>query len=241
MTTFHLEIDSPDGPEPLVITPERLFNLGSATVAQASAVAHQQEVADVGVRIAFDIPAPRVYPMAVTSVTTDDAVGVHHSRTSGEAELVLLVQDGELFLGVGSDHTDRELEQISIIWSKQYAASVLGRRVWRWSDVEADWEALILASTLDGVPYQSSPAAVFLAPPMVLNELATRVRQLPSSYVVFCGTYVTLDTTVRFGTQWGVSLTNQRTGAELGLSYRTIDLFDDVEPASRVPLRSGAA
>lgn len=241
MTTFHLEIDSPDGPEPLAVTPERLFNLGSATVAQESAVAHQQEVADVGVRIAFDIPAPRVYPMAVTSVTTDDAVGVHHPRTSGEAELVLLMQDGELFLGVGSDHTDRELEQISIIWSKQYAPSVLGRRVWRWSDVEADWEALVLASTLDGAAYQSSRAAVFLSPPVVLSELATRVRQLPSSYLVFCGTYATLDTTVRFGTQWAASLTNQRTGAELNLNYRTVDLFEELEPAARVPLRPGAA
>src|SRR5690242_9420604 len=172
MTTFELTVRAADGSgQPLPFTPERVYNLGSATVDAQAAVAHQTEVAAVGVRIAFDIPAPRIYPMAVSSITTDTVIGVHNARTSGEVELVLVVDGDDLYVGVGSDHTDRELERISIIWSKQYAPSVLGPEVWRWSDLEADWDSLMLESWVDGQVYQSSKAAVFRKPTDLLKVL----------------------------------------------------------------------
>lgn len=242
MTTFALHVADPSGAAtPLTVTPARLYNLGSATVDASSAVAHQEEVADVGVRIAFDIPAPRIYPMAVSSVTTDDTVGVHSAATSGEAEIVLVVHDGELYVGVGSDHTDRELERASIIWSKQYSPSVLGRRVWRWSDIEARWPTLVLESTVDGEPYQSSLASVFLPPPKILEVLAERVTSLPSSYLVYCGTYTSIDRKIRFGTTWTATLRdadrNTDSDDRLDLSYDVVDLLAEIEPGFRVPLR----
>lgn len=238
MTTFSLTVGQASGEDTaLEATPGRVYNLGSATVDSGAAVAHQEEVADVGVRIAFDIPAPRVYPMAVSSITTDAVVGVHHGRTSGEAEIVLVVQDGELYVGVGSDHTDRDLEQLSIIWSKQYSPSVLGSRVWRWSDLEPDWDTLLLESTVDGEPYQRSKASVFLSPPEILRELADRVPTLPESYLVYCGTYTTIANTIAFGEHWTATLSNPRTGESLSLGYDVVDLFDEIKPEFRVPLR----
>lgn len=242
MTTFALHVADPSGVDtPLTVTPARLYNLGSATVDASSAVAHQEEVADVGVRIAFDIPAPRIYPMAVGSVTTDEVVGVHSGATSGEAELVIVVADGEVYLGVGSDHTDRELERASIIWSKQYSPSVLGRRVWRWADVEARWSTLVLESTVDGELYQSSLASVFLAPPAILEILAERVTSLPESYLVYCGTYTSIDKKIRFGTRWTATLRDadggDNGGDRLELSYDVVDLLLEIEPEFRVPLR----
>ncbi|WP_156757138.1 DUF2848 family protein [Actinokineospora pegani] len=237
MTTFALHLALPDGDRPLSAAPTRLYNLGSATVDSAAAEAHQREVADVGVRIAFDVPAPRIYPMAVNSVTTDDVVGVHSGRTSGEAEVVLLVSDGELYIGVGSDHTDRELERLSIIWSKQYSPSVLGKRVWRWADVEPRWDRLVLESTVDGELYQRGPASVFLSPPEILKVLGERVSELPPSYLVFCGTYTSIDNRIRHGGQWTAALHDPETGARLELSYRVVDLLAEIETGFRVPLR----
>lgn len=240
MTTFELSIEEAGGgDQPLSFAPERVYNLGSATLEASAAVAHQKEVADVGVQIAFDIPAPRVYPMSPSSVTTDTVIGGHHDRTSGEAEIVLLVDGDELFVGIGSDHTDRELERISIIWSKQYSPSVLGRRVWRWRDVEGHWDDLVLESAVDGVAYQSSKASVFLTPPTILERLAERVVQLPSSYLVFCGTYTSIENTIRFGRHWSATLGNTSDGSQLALSYDVVDLLAELHPAHRVPLRAG--
>jgi hypothetical protein len=240
MTSFNLDVRREGSdPVPLVVTPARVYNLGSATVDAGQAVAHQNEVADVGVRIAFDRPAPRVYPMAVSSITTDDCIGVHHERTSGEAELVLVVDDGELYLGIGSDHTDRDLEALSILWSKQYSPSVLGRDVWRWRDVEEDWNQLVLESDVDGRPYQSSKAAVFRKPTDILSALSERVQALPSSYVVYCGTYTTLENTIAFGGHWDVRLVNRRTDDRLAFGYDVVDLMSEIAREHRVPLRPG--
>lgn len=238
MTTFSLLVAEPSGVDTqLAVTPARVYNLGSATVDASSAVAHQEEVADVGVRIAFDIPAPRIYPMAVSSITTDVAIGVHSTTTSGEAEIVLVVQDGELFVGVGSDHTDRELERTSIIWSKQYSPSALGTRVWRWADIEARWGTLLLESTVDGELYQSSLASVFLAPPKILAILAERVTSLPDSYLVYCGTYTSIAKKIRFGDRWTATLRDPDAGDRIDVAYDVVNLLDEIEPGYRVPLR----
>lgn len=238
MTTFSLLVGQAAGADrPLAVSPERVYNLGSATVDATSAVAHQEEVADVGVRIAFDIPAPRIYPMATNSVTTDQTIGVHSDRTSGEVEIVLVVDGGELYVGVGSDHTDRDLERASIIWSKQYCPSVLGRRVWRWADVEPAWPRLMLESTVDGELYQSSPASVFLSPPEILRILAERVTELPASYLVYCGTYTSIAKKIAFGRSWSATLRDPDTGEALDLAYEVVDLLTEIEPAYRVPLR----
>lgn len=95
----------------------RMYNLGSATRKAETAVAHQEEVAKEGIRIALDVPAPRIYPIATHALTTGNEVEAQCSHTSGEVEIVLLVAD-QLYVGVGSDHTDRALEKTSIPWSK---------------------------------------------------------------------------------------------------------------------------
>ncbi|WP_176946536.1 DUF2848 family protein [Lentzea fradiae] len=240
MTTFTLDVFSAGaGPQRLITTPQRLYNLGSATVDPNAAVAHQREVADVGVRIAFDVPAPRIYPMSVNSVTTDEWIGVHSETTSGEVELVIVVHEGEVFLGVGSDHTDRALEKHSIIWAKQYCPSVLGRRVWRWSEIAPRWEDLVLESTVDGELYQSCAASVFLDPDKILGILAERVESLPSSYLVYCGTYTSIDCTIKYGTRWTGTLRDQNTGESIDLAYETVDLLSELRPGFRVPLVNG--
>ncbi|MFD5824129.1 DUF2848 family protein [Lentzea sp. NPDC060358] len=242
MTTFTLDVLGTGGePQTLVTTPRRLYNLGSATVDPDAARAHQQEVADVGVRIAFDIPAPRIYPMSVNSVTTDDRIGVHSATTSGEVELVLVVHEGEVFLGVGSDHTDRVLEKHSIIWAKQYCPSVLGRRVWRWSEIAPRWEHLVLECTVDGELYQRVNASVFLPPDRIVEILTERVGSLPSSYLVYCGTYTSVDNTIRYGSAWTGSLRDPGTAEALEVVYETVDLLAEINDGYRVPLVPGGS
>ncbi|KQZ01468.1 hypothetical protein ASD45_11870 [Pseudolabrys sp. Root1462] len=50
--------------------------------------------------------------------------------SSGEVEPVVLSFDGAMWLGVGSDHTDRKLETLGIALSKQICGKVIGEDVW---------------------------------------------------------------------------------------------------------------
>ena len=73
--TVDIEIEYADGKtENRSVTLNRMYNFGSATRNPEDAVAHQEEVAKVGVGIAFDVPAPRVYPISPHNLVTDDEV-----------------------------------------------------------------------------------------------------------------------------------------------------------------------
>ena len=54
----------------------RMYNLGSATRDPDAAVAHQDEVAKSGIFIAKDVPAPRIYPIGLHAIQTDNQVFV---------------------------------------------------------------------------------------------------------------------------------------------------------------------
>jgi len=80
-------------------------------------------------------------------VTTADAIDVSGAETCGEVEFALIVDgDGDVWVAAASDHTDRELEQISIPVAKQACPKALSQRVWRYSDVRAHWDDLVMRS-----------------------------------------------------------------------------------------------
>ena len=100
-------------------------------------------------------------------LTQEDAIEVQGRHTSGEVEIVAITGSSGLLISVGSDHNDRSLEYM---WtealgkifdsakSKQMVPAVVAREAWRYEDVEAHWDRLVLRSyvTVDGseIPYQ---------------------------------------------------------------------------------------
>src|ERR1700684_2887330 len=105
---------------------------------------HIAELAAIGVK------RPRVTPIfyrvAASLLTTDDAIEVLGEHTSGEVECVAYSFHDGLWIGVGSDHTDRQAETIGVSLSKQLCAKPVSRQVWRFADVEAHWDSLMLRS-----------------------------------------------------------------------------------------------
>ena len=51
-----------------------------------------------------------------------------------------------IWVGLGSDHTDRKAETIGIALSKQLCAKVLGRTLWRLEEIADRWDRLMLRS-----------------------------------------------------------------------------------------------
>jgi len=147
---------------------KRLYNLGSATREASVAVHHQEEVARAGVTIALHIPAPRIYPIDTFAMTTEDSIGVHGLRTSGEVEIVLVMTD-RLYVGVGSDHTDRDLERGSIVWSKQVNPNILAPTLWDFEEIAGHWDECVIRSRVDGRLYQDVGVNAFLSPHDILK------------------------------------------------------------------------
>jgi len=116
-------------------------------------------------------------------------------QTSGEAEFLLLQHQGVLWVGVGSDHTDRDLETYGVAASKQICDKPIGADFWRYDDVAPHWNQLRLRSyaTIDGQRelYQDGSVAQML-PPQRLIALYDGADSLPEGTLMFCGTLAAL-------------------------------------------------
>jgi len=106
--------------------------------------AHIDELAEMG------IPGPQEIPMfyrtSAAHLTTADAIQVIGSESSGEVEYFVLRSDGELWIGVASEHTDRKAETVGITLAKQLCEKPLGKILWPYSEVVGHMDDLILRS-----------------------------------------------------------------------------------------------
>lgn len=224
---------------PLSLDLAAVMNMGSATRDPAVAKLHQDEVALHGVAIATHVPAPRLYPMAVDGLSTGDRVEVHTDQTSGEVEIVLIFAD-QLYVGVGSDHTDRLLEKASIPYSKQACANVIAPTVWPFAEMADSWDQCILRSWVDGRLYQEVGVDAFLRPEDITAMLADRAPGFPQeNTVAFCGTIVSVDKRLGFGSRWEFEIEDPVGGRTIRHGYDVVDMFQMIRPEYRVPVLTG--
>lgn len=131
---------------------------------------------------------PIFYRVSATRLTTAPEIESTAS-SSGEVEAVLLRHEDELWVGVGSDHTDRELESYSVAVSKQLCDKPIADELWRYEDVASHWDRLTLRSWIreDGreVLYQEG-ALEELLPAGAL--LARADPSLSDGSLMLCGT-----------------------------------------------------
>jgi 4-hydroxyphenylacetate 3-monooxygenase len=239
MFSFEATVVSEQGRVSQRFPVKRMYNLGSATREASVAVHHQEEVARAGVVIALHVPAPRIYPIDAFALTTEQAIGVHGLRTSGEVEIALVMTD-RLYVGVGSDHTDRDLERGSIAWSKQVNPNILAPTLWVYDEIADHWDDCVMRSRVDGRLYQDVGVNAFLSPTDILKILKERVPGLPArDFVVFCSTIVALDKELGFGQRWQFELEDPVLGRQISHSYQVEQLLDEIAEPYRVPVVTG--
>jgi hypothetical protein len=120
---------------------------------------------------------PTLYAIDTSWATLDSEIAVGARPVSGEAEPMLLFPGDsleEVLVSVTSDFTDRETERHSILQSKQLPKP-LSRRVWKYRDLAAVWDEIVLRSWVDpaaGSPfYQLGTLKEMLAPAELLERL----------------------------------------------------------------------
>ncbi len=147
---------------------------------------HIEELAAIGVPPPSSVPV--YYRAAAANLTQAAVLEVLGPDSSGEVEPILLSLADGLWLGLGSDHTDRKAEAAGIALSKQLCGKPIGATLWRFEEVEVHWDSLEMraTATIDGVEtlYQQGPLAALRHP----RDLLARGPALPPGSLMFCGT-----------------------------------------------------
>jgi Protein of unknown function (DUF2848) len=142
--------------------------------------------------IARPASTPIFYRVAARRLTLADSIEVCGDESSGEVEFVLIGWQGRIFVGTGSDHTDRKVEAYSVTVSKQMCDKPIAPVLWELEDVIGHWDQMILRShaVIDGarVLYQEGTLDAMLP----VNDLIARGfggAGLPDGCAMFGGTF----------------------------------------------------
>src|SRR5499427_10537327 len=156
-------------------------------------VARDKHIAELeALGIARPATTPIYYRCSARRLTTEDSIEVCGDDSSGEVEFVLIGWQGRIFVGLGSDHTDRKVESYSVTVSKQMCDTPIASVLWKLEDVIGHWDRLILRSYawIDGKRelYQEGTLDAMLS----LEELIKRGFEggkLPDGCAMFGGTF----------------------------------------------------
>ncbi|RQO59217.1 DUF2848 domain-containing protein [Variovorax sp. KBW07] len=150
---------------------------------------HIEELAALGVPRPSSVPL--YYRVAAQLLTQSPAIEALGDQSSGEAEPVLFFSQGEWWLSVASDHTDRHVESYSVAVSKQMCAKPVAQVAWRWRDVQAHQDEIELHSRIheDGrwVDYQRGTLAS-IRPLAALRDGMPDAHAAPEGLFMTCGT-----------------------------------------------------
>lgn len=151
---------------------------------------HIRELEAVGVKRPSSTPI--YYRVAATRIATSGVMQVCGAASSGEVEFVLAQWDGKLWVGVGSDHTDREVETYNVTVSKQMCEKPVAPVFWSFADVAPHWDRIMLRSTIHeagrDVLYQEGAVAGMLDPKTLIKKY-TNADTLGEGTVMLCGTF----------------------------------------------------
>lgn len=175
------------------LVPRDLVIAGLTGRDEAAVQHHVEELRAIGVKPPPTIPA--FFRNGASLLTTARAVEVLGPDSSGEVEFVLVSLADGLWVGVGSDHTDRRVEAYAIDVSKQLCPKVIAPALWRWHDIAPHWDRLVLRAWIeDGgrlTLYQEGTAAA-LRTPDALIAAWTGGAPLPVGTVMFGGTFAAI-------------------------------------------------
>jgi hypothetical protein len=185
---------------------------------------HIKELEALGVK--RPATTPIFYRVAAARLTTDAVIETVGTRSGGEVEFVLLQHGGRLWVGVGSDHTDREVEAYGVTVSKQMCDKPIAPTFWAYDEVAGHWDQLRLRAQVveNGEPlrYQDGAVAAMLDPQALIARYTDGDR-LQEGTLMFCGT-LAAQGGVRATDHFAFELEDPVLARRIAHSYRVVSL-----------------
>jgi hypothetical protein len=200
----------------VALSPEAFIIAGYTGRDRAMVQKHIDELAHEG--IAPPPEVPMWYEMPPAILTTATAIETASPQSCGECEPVLIGIGDSLYLGIGSDHTARDVEREDIQKSKAVCPKPVGKSIVR-IDSFADFDALTIESWMDGEAYQSGTVAQMIPLQTLLDGF--RSRKNVKSFALFCGTVPLLTHGFRFGSKFSAKIGGGPLAAPITLDYTT--------------------
>ncbi len=207
--------------KPLRFQPASFIIAGYTGRDQQAVRHHIEELASLGIPPPPSVPT--FYPMPAALLTTAATMTVASTRTSGEVEPVIIVDPGgATYLGIGSDHTDRERERHNVEASKRVCPKPLGAVIAAVDAAALDdgsLDGLRLESWMNGVPYQRGTFAAITPLGSLVKAAKARALLDRSPYVMFCGTIPIVGESFVFGRRFEATIEGQALARPLRLAY----------------------
>ena len=137
-------VDAQDTTTPLTLAVDQAVIAGWTGRDPVARDKHIAELEAIG--IARPASTPIYYRCSARRLTQEDQIEVCGGNSSGEVEFVLIGWQGRIFVGLGSDHTDRKVESYSVTVSKQMCDKPIASTLWELEEVIDHWDRLILRS-----------------------------------------------------------------------------------------------
>ena len=221
-STYQLAIDG--ATQEVTIT--KAFCIGYTGRNKENTYAHIKELAEIGIPEPKEVPM--LYPVSANTVLQDQPMEVLGEKTSGEAEIVLIFgeTEDEVYVTVGSDHTDRGLETVDINKSKQVCGKPFAKKAWKLEDVLDHWDELELSSQvyLDGewVDYQQDSLQAI----MPYEEIMAYIEKVdaPKKNSIFFSGTVPLKDGFKYGTAFRMTFKDPVRNDDISASYEIINI-----------------
>ncbi|MDB4222127.1 DUF2848 domain-containing protein [Granulosicoccus sp.] len=176
---------------------------------------HIEELAQLGISPPSTVPL--YYRVSDSLLTQSPHIQVLGSGSSGEVEPLILRQQDNWYLGLASDHTDRELEAHSVAASKQACVKPVASQVWELDSVINHLDDIQLRCSIkendEIVLYQSGFLAALLPLQTLINDV-----NIGENAAMLCGTLAAIDS-VRPATEYYMELIDPILNRRISLNY----------------------
>jgi hypothetical protein len=166
---------------------------------------HIDELAAIG--IAPPPEVPMFYPVAAELFDSSGEHGGSENLTSGEIEPLYIRHNGKFYLGIGSDHTDRDLEAEDIGASKRACPKPVAAQVIAVDSLDSlSLDDCRARSWVDGKLYQEGSLDGIRTPADVVELLLDRTDVGDADFLCLGGTLPLIDGKFTGGDVWRLEL-----------------------------------
>jgi hypothetical protein len=219
---IQLLLQKSDTLTPLSFKVDKMVNAGFTGRDQAEVRHHLDELSAKGIEVPKTTPT--LYPVIPSTLSTDTSITVYGEETSGEIEYVLFVKnEREIYVGIGSDHTDRKLEELDIPRAKQITPNLVSPVVWDLNDVKDHWDDLSMECSVkkgrETFLYQKGGLGLLMSPSELLEFVSKKINSPLNNVAIFSGTVKMETEDFVFADIFSGLLTDPTLGRNIGFSY----------------------